>query len=150
MHRIHYISGLSVALSLLVSPPQAAAKAESAQSRACWAKATQEGLVGPQRSAFHATCLKGALAPNHPTRMDKGSSAAAAITAPSGADRTTRSQACDAEAARRGLHDSEYQAFRKGCLATAAPVSAVESAEKTTTPTAAKPKLESLTNTPPH
>jgi len=73
----------------------------------------------------------------------------AAVVAPSGSDRTARSTQCNAEAARRGLHDSAFQSFRKGCLASAAPVGAIEAGEHPTTPTAAKPKLESLTNTPP-
>ncbi len=150
MHRIVGIAGLSL-LTILIcgSAPDAARGAESAQSKACWSQATQQGLVGDQRDSFHATCLKGALAPKAPTRLAVATKAAKAVTAPSGADRTVRSKQCNAEAAKRGLHDAAFESFRKGCLASAAPVRAIETGEDPTKPTPAKPKLESLTNMPP-
>ncbi len=150
MHRIVEITALSL-VSILVcwSAATAATAADSAQSKACWTEATQHGLVGDKRDSFHATCLKGALAPERPTRLAEATSAARAVTAPSGADRTVRSKQCNAEAARRRLHDAAFESFRKGCLASAAPVGVIETAENPTKPTPAKPELESLTNTPP-
>jgi hypothetical protein len=143
------IAALSAVSALVFSGTQTAAKEQqSAQSRSCWTKATQQGLMGEQRNAFHATCLKGSLAPKRPTEPALTKSAKA-VTAPSGEDRLARSKQCDAEAALRGLHDSGFQAFRKGCLASAAPVSAIGTSERLTKPTEAKPNLESLTNKPP-
>ena len=133
----------------LHSAPALARSVHSAQSKTCKAEADRQGLTGKQRTAFNATCLKGSLTPGRPTGLAK-TSAAKAIVAPSGADRTTRSASCDAEAAKRGLADSAFQSFRKGCLASAAPVHTIETAQTPTRPTNAKPKIEGLTNTPPH
>ncbi len=149
MNRAIGLTGLSVAsMLLLCSMPTSARTVETAQSKACSAQATKQGLVGEQRDAFRSACLKGALTPEHPTTLDKGPSAAA-ITAPSGENRTTRSKACNAEAARRGLQGAGYESFRKGCLASAAPVTAIETSLRPTRPTPALPKIESMTNKPP-
>jgi hypothetical protein len=149
MHRILGIAGVSLVSILICGSAPGAEGAESAQSKSCWSQATQQGLHGEKRDAFHATCVKGALAPKGPTKLAEATRGAKAVVAPSGADRTVRSKQCDAEAARRGLHDAAFESFRKGCLASAAPVSAIENGEHPTRPTPAKPKLESLTNTPP-
>jgi hypothetical protein len=74
--------------------------------------------------------------------------AAKAVTEPSGADRTVRSRQCNREAARRGLKEEALQAFRKGCLASAAPVRAIETSHSVEAPAKAKPKLEALTDAP--
>jgi len=151
MKRIAEITGLSLfSMAIVLAGPSGATSKASPQSKSCWAQAKEQGLVGADRTAFHATCMKGALAPKGPTEPKPTTRAAAAVTSPSGADRTTRSKQCNDEAERRGLHDSAFQSFRKGCLASAAPVSAIETSRTPTTPTPAKPKLESLTNTPPH
>jgi hypothetical protein len=70
------------------------------------------------------------------------------LTAPSGADRTVRSKECNAEAAKRGLKEGALQAFRKGCLASAAPVGAIETSKQTEVPTKDKPKLDALIDAP--
>ncbi len=150
MRRVVEIAALSLVSILACSATPVAAKiVESAQSKACRAQATQQGLSGNERDSFQATCMKGSLSPKGRTEPAPKGEAAKAVIAPSGADRTIRSKQCNAEAARRGLHDSAFQSFRKGCLASAAPVSAIETSERPTKPTGAKPKLESLTNTPP-
>ncbi len=150
MPRIVELAGISlVSVMVCYASPSFAKGAEGAQSKACRAKAIQQGRVGDQRNAFIATCLKGALSPKMSTGSGAKSGAARAVTAPSGADRTDRSTQCNAEAVKRGLHDTAFQSFRKGCLASAAPVGAIESSQTPTKPTASKPKLESLTNTPP-
>jgi hypothetical protein len=76
--------------------------------------------------------------------------AAHAVTAPSGADRASRAQQCDAQAARQGLRDAALQAFRQSCLASAAPVDAVGYAQREPTPTPAKPNYDALTDAPRH
>jgi len=151
MRRFANIAGFSViATTLALATSSLAKPAESAQSKSCSAQATQKGLVGNESASFRATCLKGSLAPKAPTMpAAKSGAAVKAITAPSGADRTSRSAQCNAEAAKRGLHDSSFQSFRKGCLASAAPVASIESAKTPEKPTNAKPKIESLTNTQP-
>ncbi len=111
----------SVALSAALGASGAALAAESAHSRSCYAQADNQHLTGAARTEFHRTCMKGALAPHHPT-APVHSMAAAAVVAPSGADRTTRSAQCNAEGNRRGLHGAKFSAFRKSCLATAGPV----------------------------
>lgn len=94
--------------------------------------------------------MKGALAPPPQTGAGAKSEGAKAIVAPTGSNPATRSEQCNAEAARRGLKDSPLQSFRKGCLASAAPVGAIEGGLRPETPAPAKPRLESLTNKLPH
>jgi hypothetical protein len=49
------------------------------------------------------------------------------------------------------LKDEALQAFRKGCLASAAPVGAIETAKHAEGPAKDKPKLDALTDAPkPH
>jgi hypothetical protein len=140
------------AFTLSAAAPATSEARQTAQSKSCSLRATREGLRGQDRTTFLSTCMKGSLSPKTPTRLGPETAAAHEITAPSGADRTTRSAQCNTEAARRKLHDSGLQAFRKGCLASASPVSAIETAREPARPTPAKPKLENLTNgqpTPP-
>ena len=132
------------ALSLSTAPQAAA----SAQSRSCARRADQQDLQGAARHRFLAVCVKGSLAPRERTHPAPRSLAAKAITQPSGVDRTVRSQQCDDEAARRGLHDSGLQAFRKSCLASAAPVSATGGKQRPPTPTPANSRLDALTDAP--
>ena len=144
------LAGLSLLPVLLCWSTLSAAKThESAQSKTCWAQAAHQGLAGRKRTAFHATCLKGSLPPPVSTGSAATSESAKAVVAPAGSSPANRSDQCNAEATRRGLHDSGFQAFRKGCIASAAPVSAIQGGMRPTTPTAAKPKIESLTNKPP-
>jgi hypothetical protein len=121
----------------------ASAPPESAQSKACWAKADQQSLTGQNRDDFNASCVKGAASPPGPAANPKEHSAwAKAVTAPSGADRAQRSRQCSAEADRRGLTSSKRQAFREDCIASAAPVGANGTNTETPTPTPAKEPLD--------
>jgi hypothetical protein len=144
------MAGMAAA-SLLVfgASPSFAKDVHGAQSATCWARAKQRGLGGDTGAEFHARCMKGALAPTAPTKFDRSNDAAKAITSPSGTNRMARSDACNAEATRRGLHDSAFQAFRKGCVASAAPVGAIQAPNRTERPAPALPKIESQTNRPP-
>jgi hypothetical protein len=113
------------ALALVTAPicgMAGAAAAASAQSRICSQEAVKRGLTGQEKTRFHATCMKGPLAPKHPTAPSGPGKEARAITAPSGADRTVRSKACTAEADKRGLTDKARKEFQLSCLATAGPV----------------------------
>jgi hypothetical protein len=125
-----------------------AAAEQTPQAQSCSERATQQGLQGKDRDRFLASCAKGSLAPNRPTSPAPESLAAKTLTAPSGADRTVRSKECNTEAAKRGLKDSALQAFRKGCLASAAPVSAIQTSTQTEAPTKDKPKLDALIDAP--
>jgi hypothetical protein len=139
-----------LALSFGVAVHGHAADTQSAQSKSCSDRAAQQGLEGAQRDSFVSTCMKGAMAPKRPIKQLTHTAAEKALVKPSGADPTVRSRQCNAEAERRGLKDSGLQAFRKGCLASAAPVRAIETSERPTTPTPAKPKLDALTDAPAH
>ncbi len=108
--------------SLSASAGLAFAAPESAQSKACYAKASAQNLHGAARTSFHRTCMKGALSPDKPTAATPSAKEARAITAPSGSDRTVRSKQCSEEADRRGLTDKDREAFRLSCMATAGPV----------------------------
>ena len=136
--------GLAVAGLLLTGAAPAFAAHMSPQSKSCWARADQQGLKGTARVQFHATCMKGAMAPTQPTHFDDQSASAKAITAPSGADRTTRSNQCSAEADKRGYKESTRDSFRRACLASAAPVEAIGVQTTPTAPTAAKDNLGTL------
>ncbi len=138
------------ALAFGVGAQNVASAAPSAQSQSCSERATGQGLKGEDRDKFEAACTKGSLAPDRPTRQVQHTAAANALVKPSGSDRTRRSSQCNAEGARRGLKDSGLQAFRKGCLASAAPVQAIETSTRATKPTPAKPKLDALTDAPRH
>ena len=144
------LASVSLISSLYLAPAASARTTESAQSKTCSAEATRQRLTGAKRASFRATCLRGSLTPKRPTASETKAPAVKAVVAPSGADRTSRSTACNAEAGKRGLSDSAFQSFRKACLASAAPVNAIETAQTPTKPTKAKPKIEGLTNTPPH
>jgi hypothetical protein len=143
------LSGIAFAAFALSSMLAAAAVSkpmESAKSRACWVQADQHAPRGAARTTFHANCMKATVARSpSPAKTVE----AKAVTAPSGAEKSTRAQQCEAQAATRGLHDSALQAFRQACLASAAPVGAVGSTQHQPTPTAAKPKLDALTDAPP-
>jgi hypothetical protein len=135
MRRLNLLSiSALAAASLLASSGLAAV--ESTQSKACYDEATAQHLHGASRKAFHRTCMKGALSPNRPTAPSGPSKEARAITAPSGADRTVRSQQCSNEADKRHLTGKDRDAFRLSCVATAGPVS--EGETKTQAPKPAK------------
>jgi len=138
------------AIVLSFASPNVASAAPSAQSQSCSDRATGQELKGEDRDKFESACMKGSLAPDRPTSQVEHTAAANALVKPSGADRTRRSSQCNAEGARRGLKDSGLQAFRKGCLASAAPVQAIETSTRDTKPTPAKPKLDALTDAPRH
>lgn len=87
-------------------------------------------------------------AQDHPPPPPAQSLAAKTITAPSGQDRAVRAKQCDAEANRRGLHDSGLQDFRNSCLASAAPIRAVGDKQHAPAPTPEKPRLDALTDAP--
>jgi hypothetical protein len=145
------ITGLcACALAFGIGSRNLASAAPSAQSQSCSERATGQGLKGEERDKFESACTKGSLSPDRPTTQVHHTAAANALVKPSGADRTRRSSQCNAEGARRGLKDSGLQAFRKGCLASAAPVQAIETSTRDTKPTPAKPKLDALTDAPRH
>ncbi len=151
MRKKPLITGLcACALAFGVGSQTVAAAAPSAQSQSCSDRATGQGLKGDDRDKFESACMKGSLAPDRPTSQVNHTAAANALVKPSGVDRTRRSSQCNAEGARRGLKDSGLQAFRKGCLASAAPVQAIETSTRDTKPTPAKPKLDALTDAPRH
>ncbi|HVY34247.1 MAG TPA: hypothetical protein VG960_07475 [Caulobacteraceae bacterium] len=112
-------------------------------SRSCADEAHKRGLEGEARSSFLKTCDQGALAPTHPTQ-DKGTAQARILTAPSGLDRTQRSQACTREAKRRKLSPNAARAFRLSCLASAAPVAATGTMTHPPKPTPSKPGYDTL------
>ncbi len=126
------------------------ASSVSEQSKSCWDRADSRGLQDQDRRKFHATCMKGSLAPKHPVVAKPRSEAARAVTNPSGVDPKARSEQCNAQASKLGLSDSAYQSFRKSCLASAGPVENTGVAALPPKPTPAKKNLENLTNTPPH
>jgi hypothetical protein len=67
---------------------------------------------------------------------------------PSGVKPAQRSEACTAEANRRGLHDAALQAFRDHCVASIAPVGTVASQGRVDTPTPARSDLGPQTSRP--
>jgi hypothetical protein len=141
-------SALMILAVACLSTAAQAGPTAGAHARSCAQRASHEGLKGAARRRFQALCLRGALpreAATHPVSRDL---AARTITAPSGEDPASRSDQCDAEGAKRGLHDSGLQSFRKSCLASAAPVGAVGAKDRPTTPTPAKPPLDALTDAP--
>ncbi len=144
MLRVATLAGLCALAVSLGFARQGQAAERSAQRQSCADRATQQGLEGKARDTFTATCERGSLAPKHPTSDRE------LITAPSGADRTVRSRQCNREAARRGLKEGALQAFRKGCLASAAPVDAIQTSHRVETPTHDKPKLDAQTDAPVH
>lgn len=101
----------------------AAVAAPSAQSTHCAATAKEQGLTGAKRASFIATCKKGPLAPDAPTKPTAASKESQAVTKPSGVDRTTRAKQCADEADRKGLAAKDRKQFQLSCLATAGPVS---------------------------
>jgi hypothetical protein len=140
---------LGLALVGLALGPAAPASA-SRQTAACAAKADHQGLSGAARRRFELKCHKGALAPSAPTVHAGRSLASTALVAPSGADRTQRSQQCNAEADRRGLKAGDYQAFRKSCIATAGPVSEAQTGTQTPMPASEKRALGTADAGKPH
>ena len=120
-------------------PANAATKTAS-----CSVQAHKKGLTGSHRAAFMKTCGQGALATTKPTLGASASRSAQAITAPSGADRNTRSAQCSAEAARRNLSEIKAKEFRLSCLATAGPVQEGQDQTQAPKPAAAKPGLDTL------
>jgi hypothetical protein len=143
------LAGIILGATMVVGGAQSEAKtAPSAQMKTCSDQAKQQGLKGAEEKSFLQTCLKGALAPSGATLPPpKGS--AKAVVAPAGAAPTLRSKQCNAEAARRGLHDAAFQSFRESCVASAAPVGAIETQLAATKPTHAIKGIESATNKPP-
>jgi hypothetical protein len=113
-------------------------------ARACTVQANKRKLTGRHRAAFLKTCQQGALATTKPTLGPGASRGAQVITAPSGADRNTRSAQCSAEAARRHLPEIKAKEFRLSCLATAGPVQEGEDQTQAPKPSPAKPGLDTL------
>jgi hypothetical protein len=123
------------------------AEAQSTQEQSCQDRAGQGALAGDAKSKFLAACKEGALPPPPGVAHAPQTPQEKALVAPGGTPRH-RSRACNAEAARRGLKEQKLQYFRKACLASAAPVSAIETQTRATTPSKAKPKLDALTDAP--
>jgi hypothetical protein len=131
----------ALALATVTGVETSASASVGARSWSCSRQADQQRLKGHARAAFRARCLRAAPAPGP-------LSSAKAVTDPSGADKMTRSRQCDAQAAKEGLHDNALQAFRKSCLASAAPTGAVGSMDRQPVPTPAQRKLDALTDAP--
>ena len=120
------------------------------QAASCTAQADHQSLAGPDRQAFLAKCVKGAMVPAKPTMQTRPGSSAQAVVSPSGHDPAVRSRQCTAEADRRGLKDRDRAAFRLSCLASAAPVSAIGASTTPTSPTPEKSNLGLQTPSGPH
>jgi hypothetical protein len=133
--------GVAIVAAAVLACGAAPAMAASAQSKACSAKADEQGLHGQARVRFRAKCLKGGMSPSHHLKPTPANTNARAVTEPSGMDPTERDKACDAEAGRKGLEGNQREAFRKKCLATAGPVAATGTTQQPATPTPAKPGL---------
>ena len=110
----------------------------------CATQANNKKLTGRARTAFLRSCGQGALATTKPTLGASSSRSAQAVTAPSGADRNTRSAQCSAEALRRHLSEIKAKEFRLSCLATAGPVAEGEDQTQAPKPSPAKPGLDTL------
>lgn len=126
-------TAFAIALAAILAPcalaPSASAK-PTAQSAHCAASATEHRLKGAKRTAFIKSCMRGPLAPAHPTGPTQSSKEAQAITKPSGVDRTVRAKQCADEADRKGLASKDRKAFQLSCQATAGPVSEGETGTK--------------------
>ena len=94
--------------------------------------------------------MRGALSPNRPTAPTGDSKEAKAITAPSGADRTVRSQQCSNEADKRNLTGKDRESFRLSCVATAGPVTEGETKNQAPKPAKAIPGIGVNAYKPPH
>lgn len=116
-------AAVGLVLSALPLAAGSASAKPSAQSVHCADSAKRQGLTGARRTAFIRTCGRGPLAAKTPTAPTARSKESQAVTKPSGVDRTTRTQQCNAEAARKGLSGKNQSAFQLSCLATAGPVS---------------------------
>lgn len=144
-----WIAGLSlIPFFIGMSTLGHAATTNSAQAKACRTQAIRQHLTGERRATFERTCEKGSLATHRAVGDEARSDAAKAVVAPSGASVAARSDQCNVEAGRRKLAGAAFQSFRKGCLASVAPVGSIESGLRPTRPTTAKPKIEDLTNKP--
>jgi hypothetical protein len=126
-------------LTLFATPGKAETK-----PAACSVQASKKGLTGHRRVAFLKTCKEGALATTKPTLDATTSRSARVITAPSGADRNTRSMQCSAEAQRRHLSEIKAKEFRLSCMATAGPVQESQDQTQAPKPSPAKPGLDTL------
>jgi len=136
--------GVGFGLAAAAMPAWSTPTSATERSNACWAQADKKDLHGAERTRFHRTCLQGALAPAAPTRDDKGSVAAKAVTSPSGTDRTQRSRQCAAEADAKGKTDNERKSIRLSCLANASPPSSTGTPTKTPKPTPSHDELGTL------
>jgi hypothetical protein len=128
----------------LLGLPAWSATSTAVRSRDCWAQADNESLHGAERRAFHKRCLQGALAPASPTQADKGSVSAAALTSPSGADRTQRSRDCAAQADAKGATDNARKSIRLSCMASAAPPASTGTPTHPPAPTPSNDQLGTL------
>jgi hypothetical protein len=147
--KLQLLTGLAfAAASLFASAELAVAAPQSAQSKSCYAKASAQNLHGAARRSFHRTCMRGALSPSRPTAPTAPTKEAQAITAPSGADRTVRSQQCSDEADRRGLTSKDREAFRLSCIATAGPVTEAQIHSQAPQPAKQIPGIGVNNNTP--
>jgi hypothetical protein len=135
---------VAMAPSVLAAPNAIASVHRGDAARPCTVQANNKKLTGRSRTAFLKTCQQGALATTKPTLGPSASRSAQVITAPSGADRNTRSAQCSAEALRRHLPEIQAKEFRLSCLATAGPVQEGETQTQAPKPSAAKPGLDTL------
>jgi hypothetical protein len=113
--------------------PPAPTFAATAQSRSCAARAAK--VARADRPAYLAKCKTGSRPAHARTGAGARSASAKAVVQPSGVKPAQRSEACTAEANRRGLHDAQLQAFRDHCIAGVAPVGAIGTPAHPDTPT---------------
>ncbi len=144
MRRQMITIGVGLGLAVAAMPAWSIPTSTTERSNACWAEADKKGLHGAERTTFHNTCLQGPLAPASPTHNDKGSVSAKAVTAPSGSDRTKRSQQCAAEANAKGKTDNDRKSIRLTCLANASPPQATETPTQPAKPTHSNDALGTL------
>ena len=139
-----FAAPIAASAPVIAAPNAIASEHRGNTAGACTVQAKKKKLTGHNRSAFLKTCEQGALATTRPTLGASASRNAQVITAPSGADRNTRSAQCSAEALRRHLPEIQAKEFRLSCLATAGPVQEGEDQTQAPKPSAAKPGLDTL------
>ena len=135
---------LSLAQSTAASPNAIATMHRGETAGPCSVQARNKRLTGHARSTFLNSCQQGALATTKPTYGAHASPSARVLTAPSGADRNTRSAQCTAEADRRHLSEIKAKEFRLSCLATAGPVQEGEDQTQAPKPSHAKAGYDTL------
>lgn len=136
--------------------------APSSVSQACSTQADAKGLHGADRDKFRSACMKGGAPATAPIAATSSAMkpavkavapvaaapAAAAALAGSKAPPSGISKACSAQADAKGLHGTERESFRAGCMKGAAPAAAA-AAVKPAASVAAAPAAKAVAPTAP-